>query len=167
MQLSAAEIPQPSNVTQFLKFNLSADLTALLSISQLAAVLKVETAAITAMPHLPPWVMGVYNWRGEILWIVDTGHLLGEGAWYQQPILSTKHDVLLLESLSTETVDKCRLGLWVRQVEGIESLSLDVIQSPTTVSEKLVPFLRGYWLSANDEMLALLDGSAIFDRMPV
>ena len=167
MQLSPQDLPQASTMTQFLKFNVSPDMTALLPVDQLVAVLKIEASKITAMPHLPPWVMGIYNWRGEVLWMVDTAKLLGVSPWQQQPMLTARYDVLLLEKqLSEETAERCCLGLWVRQVEGIELLSLDVIQSPTVASEALVPFLRGYWLNSAGEMLTLLDSPAIFDRMP-
>ncbi|MEO0435181.1 MAG: chemotaxis protein CheW [Cyanobacteria bacterium J06656_5] len=166
MQLSPQELSQTSVMTQFLKFSLSADMTALLPVEQLVAVLKVEAAKITAMPHLPPWVMGIYNWRGEVLWIINTANLLGVSSRQQQPILSTHYDVLLLEQRSVETAERYHLGLWVKQVESIELLSLDDIQSPTVVSEALVPFLRGYWLNSTGEILTLLDGPAIFDHMP-
>lgn len=167
MQSSTQELPQSSALTQFLKFNLSSDMTALLPVGQLVAVLKIEAVKITAIPHLPPWVMGVYNWRGEVLWIVDTGHLLGVSSWQHQPRVSTRYEILLLERKSTEATERCLLGLWVKQVEGIELLSLDRIHSPVSVSEMLVPFLRGYWLDSAGDMLTLLDGPAIFDRMPV
>lgn len=166
MQLSVQKQSQPSAPTQFLKFNLSSDMTGLLPVNQLAAVLKIESSKITAIPHLPGWVMGVYNWRGEVLWIVDIGLLLGGAYWHQQPQLSNQYDILLLEKKSVKTIERCFLGLWVRQVEGIEPLSLDDIQSPTDVSEALVPFLRGYWIDTAGNMLTLLDGPAIFDRMP-
>ena len=166
MQLSVKQQPQPSALRQFLKFNLSSDMTALLPVDQLAAVLKIEASKITAIPHLPSWVMGVYNWRGEVLWVLDTGHLLGEAYLQQQPKLTNQYDILLLEKKSVKTIERCFLGLWVRQVEGIELLALDNIQSPTDVSESLVPFLRGYWIDAAGDMLTLLDGPAIFDRMP-
>ena len=166
MQLSPQELPQTSAMTQFLKFTLSTDMTALLPVEQLVAVLNVEATKITVMPHLPSWVMGIYNWRGEVLWMIDTANLLGVSSWQQQPILSTHYDVLLLEKPSVEKAERCYLGLWVKQVEGIELLSLDIIQSPAIVSEALVPFLRGYWLNSAGEMLTLIDGPAIFDRMP-
>lgn len=166
MQLSTQEPAQSSTVTQFLKFNLLTDITALLPIAQLAAVLNIETTQITAIPHLPPWIMGVCNWRGEVLWIVDTGHLLGARAWQQQTMGLTRYTILLLEQSLPETTERRRLGLLVGQVEGIEWLSLDDIQSPLLISEALVPFLRGYWLTSTGTMLTLLDGPAIFDRMP-
>ncbi|MEL6228349.1 MAG: chemotaxis protein CheW [Cyanobacteria bacterium J06627_3] len=166
MQLSPQKLPQTSSLTQFLRFSLSADMTALLPVNQLVAVLKVEAAKITAMPHLPPWIMGIYNWRGEVLWIIDTANLLEVSSQQQQPTLSTHYDVLLLEKRSVETAERYYLGLWVKQVESIELLSLDDIQSPAVVSEALVPFLRGYWLNSTGEILTLLDSPAIFDHMP-
>ncbi|MEM7793285.1 MAG: CheW domain-containing protein [Cyanobacteria bacterium P01_C01_bin.118] len=166
MQLFVQKQSQPSAPTQFLKFNLSPDMTGLLPVDQLAAVLKIESSKVTAIPHLPSWVMGVYNWRGEVLWILDIGLLLGGASWHQQPQLSSQRDILLLEKKSVTTIERCFLGLWVRQVEGIELLSLDDIQSPTDVSETIVPFLRGYWIDTTGNMLTLLDGPAIFDRMP-
>ncbi|MBX2864772.1 MAG: chemotaxis protein CheW [Leptolyngbyaceae cyanobacterium MAG.088] len=166
MHLPTQELSQSSATAKYLKFNLLADMTALLPITQLAAVLKVEATHITAIPHLPAWVIGVYNWRGEVLWIVDMGHLLGGIPWYQQTILPTHYQTLILEQSESETSEQQHIGLVVTQVEGIESLSLDSIQSPVAISESLVPFLRGYWLEDNGDMLMLLDSLAIFSHMP-
>jgi positive phototaxis protein PixI len=60
------------------------------------------------------------------------------------------------------------LGLAVTRVEDIEWCNPDLIQSPpsSTVTPELVPFLRGYWLKSNGEMLLLLDGQAIMAAMP-
>ncbi|MEM7062403.1 MAG: CheW domain-containing protein [Cyanobacteria bacterium P01_B01_bin.77] len=166
MPLPTPVTPQSSAITQFLKFNLLAGMTALLPVEQLAAALKIEAAKITPIPHLPTWVMGVYNWRGEVLWIVDIGHLLEISPWQRQAAPPAHYNILLLEQMSTETSAQKYLGLLVQQIEGIELLSLDEIQSSTAVSDSLAPFLRGYWLDDAGDMLALLDGLAIFDRMP-
>ncbi|MEM8614252.1 MAG: CheW domain-containing protein, partial [Cyanobacteria bacterium P01_H01_bin.105] len=139
MQLSTQVSSQPSAIAQYLKFDLLTDMTALLPVDQLAAVLKIEAAQITAIPHLPSWIMGVYNWRGEILWITDLGHLVGGASLHQQPMLPTHYNILLLEQSFAE--QRYHLGLAVHQVEGIELCSLDSIQSPSAISEALVPFL--------------------------
>ena len=166
MQLSTQTTSLSSAKAQYLKFNLLTDMTALLPVEQLAAVLKIEADRITPIPHLPPWIMGVYNWRGEILWIIDIGHLLGGTPLSQKTTLATHYSTLLLEQSSGSTAESPYLGLAVYQVQDIELLSLDRIQSPTVVSEALVPFLRGYWLGATGEMLMLLDTPAIFEHMP-
>ena len=166
MQLSKQTLSLSSTQAQYLKFDLLNNMTALLPIDQLAAVLKIEAGRITAIPHLPAWVMGVYNWRGEILWVIDIGHILGGVPLYRQNTSSTQYSTLLLEQSLGETSESSYLGLAVHQVRDIELLSLDTIQSPTVVSEALVPFLRGYWLGIAGEMMMLLDSPAIFNYMP-
>ncbi|GBF83604.1 chemotaxis signal transduction protein [Aphanothece sacrum FPU3] len=66
-----------SSLEQFLRFDLVPDTTLMLPVAQLTEVLTVPLGQIVPIPHMPPWVMGIYNWRGEILWMVDLGHLLG------------------------------------------------------------------------------------------
>ena len=166
MQSPTQVLSQPADAAQYLKFHVLTDIIALLPVDELAAVLKIEVAKITAIPHLSPWIIGVYNWHGEVLWIVDMGHLLGAKPLYQQKILPAHYNTLLLEHLSPGVSEQCRLGLVVHQVEGIELLSRDNLQSPSAISEALIPFLQGYWLGATAEMLLLLDGAAIFDYMP-
>ncbi|HEY9652883.1 MAG TPA: chemotaxis protein CheW, partial [Coleofasciculaceae cyanobacterium] len=66
---------------QFLRFHLLPNTTALLPIEQLTEVLTISRDQVVPIFHMPPWVMGVYNWRGEILWILDLGHLIGLTPW--------------------------------------------------------------------------------------
>ncbi len=47
-------------------------------IEQVVELVNIPIDRIVPMPHLPPAIAGVYNWRGEILWIVDFAMLLGE-----------------------------------------------------------------------------------------
>lgn len=166
MQSPIQVLSQPSDTVQYLKFSLLPDTTALLPVKQLTAVLKIEATQITAIPHLSPWIMGVYNWHGEVLWIVDMGHLLGGTPVDQQNTLLTHYKILLLEQSPQKLSEQRHLGLAVHHINGTELLSRDTIQSPSIVSESLVPFLQGYWLGNNAEMLLLLDGLAIFEHMP-
>ena len=157
---------------QFLRFHLVPDTTILLPIEQLTEVLTIARDQIVPIFHMPPWVMGVYNWRGEILWMVDLGHLVGLTPWHQQPLSASAYTAVVLQvsdKHSTSTnAQSLMLGLVVNRVEDIEWCDLDVIQSPpsSTVTPELVPFLRGYWLKANGEMLLLIDGQAIMAAMP-
>jgi len=60
------------------------------------------------------------------------------------------------------------LGLAVNQVEDMEWFNCDLIQSPpeSAVNPELVPFLRGYWLKSNGEIVVVLDGNSIIAGMP-
>lgn len=157
---------------QFLRFHLLPSMTAVMPAGQLTEVLKVPLSQITPIPHLPEWVFGVYNWRGEILWLVDLGNLLGLTSWHQQENPPSLFSFIVLDAYRTSdpsgVPEHVQLGLLVNRVEDIEWLNTDQLQSPpsTMVTERLAPFLCGYWLSADGDTFTLLDGDAIFDRMP-
>lgn len=154
---------------QYLRFHLKPDTNAMLPVAQLTEVLSIPLGQIVPIPHLPAWVMGVYNWRGEILWTVDLGHLLGFTPWYQQAMTSSHHRAIVLHSAQGTKRDQGKmLGLVVSRVEDIEWCDPAQIQSPpaSAVTASLAPFLRGYWLKDNSEMLVTLDGEAILAAMP-
>ncbi|NJN59596.1 MAG: chemotaxis protein CheW [Leptolyngbyaceae cyanobacterium SL_5_9] len=160
-----------SSVTeQFLRLHLFPSATVLLPIQQLSEVLTLPTGRVVPIPHMPAWVMGVYNWRGEILWTVDLGHLCGFTPWYQQATNVSSFPAVVLQARSS-TAGSARnqmLGLVVSRVEDIEWCDPEMIQPlpRTTVSPQLAPFLRGYWWKAGGDMLAVLDGEAIVRAMP-
>jgi positive phototaxis protein PixI len=154
---------------QYLRFHLNPDTHAILPVAQLTEVLSIPFGQIVPIPHLPAWVMGVYNWRGEVLWMVDLGHLLGLTPWYQQEMTTSQHRAIVLHSGRGRTKDQGKiLGLVVSRVEDIEWCDPADIQSPpaSAVTASLAPFLRGYWLKGNGEMLVTLDGEAILAAMP-
>ncbi|HEY9833291.1 MAG TPA: chemotaxis protein CheW [Stenomitos sp.] len=162
----------PSVTQQFLRFHLIPHTTALLPIQQLTEVLTIPPGQIVPISHMPPWVMGVYNWRGEILWMIDLGHLIGLTPWHQQENNTSAYPVIVLQShpnpATTTTVKSLMLGLVVNRVEDIEWFNPDLIQSPppSPMAVELLPFLQGYWLKSNGDMLAVIDGSAIMAAMP-
>lgn len=157
---------------QFLRFHLVPDTTALLPVHQLTEVLTVPRGQIVPMFHMPAWVMGVYNWRGEILWMVDLGHLLGLTPWHEQSVGASTYTAVVVRAYSQQaastSVKHQLLGVVVNRVEDIEWCNPDWIQSPpsSSVTPELVPFLRGYWLKQSGDMLVVLDGQAILAAMP-
>jgi positive phototaxis protein PixI len=157
---------------QFLRFHLVPDTTALLPIQQVTEVLTIPRGQIVPIFQMPAWVMGVYNWRGEILWIVDLGHLVGLTPWYEQAISASAYKAVVLQARSNQAaatnVKSQMLGLVVNRIEDIESCNPDWIQSApsSTISPELAQFLRGYWLTSNGEMLAVLETQAILAAMP-
>jgi positive phototaxis protein PixI len=116
--------------------------------------------------------MGVYNWRGEILWMVDLGHLLGFTPWHQEANSASSYTAVVIQARSNQetstNTNSQMLGVVVNRVEDIEWCNPDWIQSPpsSSITPELVPFLRGYWLKSNTEILVILDGKAIIGAMP-
>ena len=155
---------------QFLRFRLPEDTVVILPVAQLTEVLSIPLGRIVPIPHLSAWAMGVYNWRGEILWMVDLGHLVGLTPWYQRSVSYSNHKAIVLHgrSSSRARAKNQMLGLVVSQVEGIEWCNPDEIQSPpaSAITPELAPFLRGYWVKGNGEILVALEGEAILAAMP-
>ncbi len=166
-------VPQKRQIQeQFLRLHLVPDTTVMLPVAQLSEVLTIPLQQIIPIPHMPAWVMGVYNWRGEILWMVDLGHLLGLTPWHQQILTTSTYRAVVLRSAGDRSpATKMRsqmLGLVVNQVEEIEWCNPEEIQSPpdSAVTPSLAPFLRGYWLKGNGELMITLDGEAILAEIP-
>ncbi|MBW4664097.1 MAG: chemotaxis protein CheW [Chroococcus sp. CMT-3BRIN-NPC107] len=159
---------------QFLRFHLAPDFNAALPVEQMTEVFTVSTTKVVPIPHMPAWVIGVYNWRGEILWLVDLGYLLGGTPLYQQADSRSLYTAIVVNSQQSgarqgnSTAGKKMLGLAVNRVEDMEWFNSDLIQSPpeSAVSEALVPFLRGYWLKNSGEIVVVLDGNSIIAGMP-
>ncbi|VEP18594.1 Chemotaxis signal transduction protein [Hyella patelloides LEGE 07179] len=155
---------------QFLRFYLEPETTIMLPIEQITEVLKVSFNKIVAIPQMPPWIMGVYNWRGEILWTADLGHLLGLNTWQEQRINSTNSTVVILSYPSgskAKSMQKKSLGLIINSVEDIEWCDPNLIQPPppSAVTPTLAPFVTGYWLKPEGEMILVLDGNSIINAM--
>ncbi len=160
------------HLNQFLRFHLLPDMAAVLPVEQLTEILKVPLAQITPIPHLPAWVMGVHNWRGDVLWLIDLGDLLGLSPWHQQEQPPSIGSFVVLNACrqrnSADQLEQMPLGLLVDRIDDIEWLNTDHLQSPMNamITDHLAPFLGGYWLDHHGDMLTLLDGDAILDRMP-
>lgn len=155
---------QKTATESLIRFHLVPKTTGLFNIAQLREVLKVSISQIIPIPKLPFWVMGIYNWRGEILWVVDLGGLLGLTPLSEQPLTQTRLPLLVLRDENTEKT----VGLIVNSVEGITRLDPNEIQSPpeTTFTPELSRVLRGYWLNPEGEMLMALSTPAIFEQLP-
>jgi len=154
---------------QFLRFFLCPDTNLMLPIRQITEVLKIQFGQIVPIPQMPPWVIGVYNWRGDILWMVDLGHLVGLNSWYQQETNLSSQTVIVLspDKEQTKSDNQTHLGLVVVQVEDIETCDPKTIQMAIKeTTSQLEPFLQGYWLKPEGEMILVLDGQSIVNAMP-
>jgi len=174
ISMGSATAEESKEQEQFLRFHLEPDLNAALPVDQMTEVFTVSTSKVVPIPHMPPWVIGVYNWRGEILWLVDLGYLLGGTPLYQQTSSRSLYTAIVINSQQAggrqggSTAGKKMLGLAVNRVEDMEWFNSDLIQSPpeSAVNPALVPFLRGYWLKNNGEIVVVLDGNSIIAGMP-
>jgi positive phototaxis protein PixI len=148
---------------QFLRFRLQPDLMAAIDIDRVIELVSIPLDRVVPMPHLPPAVMGVYNWRGEILWIVDFAKLLGLDPMPSAQCYRSLQPTIILSY--DRAGEKIEVGLLVAGIEEIESCASQPIQSPTTshLHQKISSWLKGYWQLTTGEELLILDEQAIFN----
>jgi len=143
----------PANLPEekFLRVYLS-DRPLLLPVNTLVEIMKLSIGQVVPMFHMAPWVMGVYNWRGDMLWIADLGHFFGLPPWYQQVDAATKHTVVVITPPSAPTAPgdiSPSVGCVVSQIDGMVTYPLTAVQSSlegfaSDGDAHILPFLKGY-----------------------
>jgi positive phototaxis protein PixI len=130
---------------KFLRFRLCPDQESLLPVEEVAAVLSIQTQDVLPVPHMPHCVLGIYNWRGEVLWLVDLARQLGLNALVEQNPRLTSCMAIVLQ------VNGQLIGLAVPEVYDIEQHDPNLLQPPLAelFSPKLLPFVKGYLTGAN------------------
>ncbi len=180
-------ISTPLDRQQYLKFLLQPGLMAVIEIDRVTELIDMPLDRVVPMPHLPPAVKGIYNWRGEILWIVDLAMLLGVGGdrppRYRriQPtiIIGCADDRSVGSSApsygsarylpATATVERHQvktIGVLVDEIVDIEWCQIELIRSvlPDRFQPELATGVLGMWESTLGENFLVLDGRAILER---
>ncbi|MBD2502121.1 chemotaxis protein CheW [Anabaena azotica] len=142
---------------KFLSFNLGVKDTAVISLHNITEVLPVSLVDICGVPQMPSCVLGAYNWRGEMLWLVDLEEMLGYPSLSQNANFLAKMMAIVLED------EGKYLGILVRQMLDIELLDHHQMKAPSAelFSSSISPFLQGYFLHSDERMMFNLDASAI------
>jgi positive phototaxis protein PixI len=159
---------------QLLRFGLQPDLTAAIEIVGVAALgenrvtelVNIPLDRVVPMPHLPPTILGVYNWRGEILWIVNFVTLLGLNPALGSPQHYRSLQPTIVLTNVTSTGNSMAIGLVVDRIDEIEWCQPDLARSAPAnpLEAKLAPWTKSYWKSATGDRLLVFDGQTIFDR---
>jgi positive phototaxis protein PixI len=151
-----------STQQQFLRFQIQPSVMALMEIDLVTELVNIPSDRIVPMPHLPPAVMGIYNWRGEILWIVNLTTLIGVNRPTGR-IRSLQPTIILSCGATSEDRLQTTVGVVVDELDEIEWFDLDSIESP--VPDHLYPefsnWATGLWVSATGENFLRLDGQKI------
>lgn len=137
LDLLTLDEPLPTETCQrLLRFPLGLQDSALLPLEQIAEILRVNLAEILPVPEMPDCVLGICNWRGEMLWLVDLNHLVG-----LVPIsLAATSPIAMVVQVNDQPV-----GLVVQQVNDIELHELEKLQPAAAglFPPKLLPFVLG------------------------
>lgn len=134
---------------KFLRFALGSSDSGLLLLEQISEILSITVAQILPVPEMPSCVLGIYNWRGKMLWLIDLDSLVD----YSNPSTLGKPDTLMAMVIE---LNGQAMGLVVQYVNDIELHDCEQIQSvtPGLFPPKLLPFIQGYLPGVNGIVLA-------------
>ncbi|WP_017299215.1 chemotaxis protein CheW [Nodosilinea nodulosa] len=161
--------PPAASEEQFLQITVNGNLL-LLPGSNLVEIMRLAPSHVVPMFEMAPWVMGIYNWRGSLLWIADLGHFLGFVPWYQQAKAATEHTVVVIQPPTSAPLTigepPPTLGLVVSAVEAMVTYPAPASEPlPAHIAPSLLPFLQGCCASGQHPLPLILDGSAILSAM--
>lgn len=141
---------------KFLEFQIGESSIALLPAEIVMEIVSLNSKQILPVPQVPTSVMGVYQWRGETLWILDLGILCGF-----TPLVWTQSNLLLVIQVEDKTV-----GLAVPQVQDIETYDFNTLKEPldTLFNEELRSFLKGFFIGEENKLAMLFDALAIVNK---
>ena len=86
-------------------------------------VLAIASDQITPVPNVSPFLLGILNLRGQVVWVTDVGQFLGE----PKPLTIDQGELSIIVIESGEMM----LGLAVSSVKGMEWLNADALR-PTS-----------------------------------
>lgn len=147
--LAPRRAERPSTGERFLRFHLGGSETALLPVAYIREVSSASGAEILPVPHVNAVVLGLYNWRGEMLWTIDLNLLLGFPSLWE-----VRHSADPIKIATLQVGDRL-LGLGIEEVENIETHDWQQLQPPGGLfATSLLAYVEGYLADARSIILS-------------
>lgn len=140
---------------KFLRFQLDPTQSMLLPVEEIAAVQTIPISDILPVPQMSACILGMSNWRGEALWLVDLSQQLGFKAIAQQVDRVTILSAIVIQS------GRKSLGLIVPEIDEIQEYNPDTLlkPSPDLFPQPISSFIKGYF---KHDRSVVLSAAAIF-----
>jgi positive phototaxis protein PixI len=138
----------------FLRFQLDRQTSAVVPMLQTQEAIVLPAGRVSVIPNLPSSVLGLFNRRSSLLWLVDLPEILG-----LEPIDRHSHsyDIVLLKAGETP------LAVAVRSIQGVVRIVQEDIESPIgSFNPAFTPYLRG-WILQEKELVLVLEPEAIIN----
>ena len=123
----------------YIKFKLTSEITALLSMNQVQESLIVEAAKITPLPSMPKYTIGMINSRDRVFCIFDLAQLLNLPTVLITP---NQYQIIVLQTTGESSIS---VGFAVMGLQGIIRLTSQQILSANSdvVNSSLASFVSG------------------------
>ncbi|NJM46816.1 MAG: hypothetical protein HC860_12220 [Alkalinema sp. RU_4_3] len=144
----------------FFSFVLPPDLPAMIPNDRVAEILMLTSENIMGIPEVPPEIMGIAPWRGEVLWLLDLSYIMGKTPLFRQGYRNTPYSVIVI-SRNNQT-----LGLVVDRVEQMLRCSEDnILPAAEVVNAAIPPFMQACWSPESEQRTWILDCGALLAHL--
>jgi twitching motility protein PilI len=118
-------------------------------------VLSLTPDQITPVPNVSLLLMGLFNLRGQVIWVTDVGQFLGQ----PKPLNTERFEISVIAIEAQDVI----VGLAVAQVVGMDWLEEEHLNLSPNAPDSMAPFLKGEWYldPTAEQPLRLLDPVAI------
>ena len=139
----------------YIKFQLTSDTSALLSMDRVEESLIVKAEQITTLPSMPKSAIGMMASRDRVFCVFDLAQLLALPSSLINP---RQYQLIVLQTISEPSI---YIGFAVTQLQGIVRLSTEQIQtSLDTLSPNLAPYCNGA-VPENETIIPILEFNRI------
>ena len=122
----------------YLRFKLTSDLTALLSMAQVEESLVVEAERITPVPNMPKAIIGMVSSRDQVFCVFDLAQALGLSS---EGIAPQQYQIIVVQ---TNDEQPFHIGLAINRLYGVVRFTKENIQSSLQgVPPQIAPYLCG------------------------
>ncbi|MDY6937762.1 MAG: chemotaxis protein CheW [Cyanobacteriota bacterium] len=155
---SETSIDSRDRRAKFLQLQLGSQDTTLIGVDRIVEITTLELPNILPVPQMPSYVLGIHNWRGEMLWLVDLSHLLGF------PPLSSARGGRERAMVVVLQFEEKTIGMVMSQVMDIEQYDLSQMHARDSqlFSPQILPFVQGFFIEEENEVSIVLDVPSIF-----
>ena len=145
----------------YIKFQISSDITALLSMEQIQESLIVEANRITALPCKSESVIGMISSRDRVFCVFDLAQLLNLASELNNP---RQYQIMVMQ---TDNELPIYVGLAVANLQGIIRLSKQQIQlSKDNVDANFIDYTSGT-IQQEDVIIPILNFGKILETIKV
>lgn len=158
-----ALLDAPREIRKFLQFHIGSQDLAGLTVEAIAEIATVRLSEVLPVPQMRSCILGVYNWRGEMLWVVDLGELLGYPPLHGLSADTTQPRATSAVAVVVEWQDHI-MGFVVPQVRDLVTYNLAHLQNADAqlFPPAVLPYLQGYFIEDNGDIAIVLDLAEIF-----
>ena len=110
-------------------------------------VMTTTTDRIIPIPNASPFLLGTFNWRGQVIWVADLGQFMGDQLMVNTD--RTEIPVLIVEEQGII------MGFAVDSIANTEWLDLNKMEISGDISDLIRPFLIGEYLLPGKEQIYL------------